>query len=104
MVRKGDCGERTKVLIARYYLALMGEFKNDSGVLYLSMDRGDMFHNAITLILQDSKFQTLETDEDILANIRRRVRNVIREIVQDARMFNKRKEEKDADHLQAEEE
>lgn len=50
MTREGDCGVRTKELIARYYLALMGEFRTDSGMLYLSMDSADMFHNAITLI------------------------------------------------------
>lgn len=103
MVRKGDCGQRTKELIARYYLTLMGEFREDSGKLYLSMDRCDMFHSAITLILQDNRFQHLETDEAIMQNIRRRIRNVIKEIVQDARILNKRKEDKDADHLQTEE-
>lgn len=50
MTREGDCGVRTKELISRYYLALMGEFRSDSGMLYLSMDSADMFHNAITLI------------------------------------------------------
>ena len=73
MTREGDCGARTKELIARYYLALMGEFRTDSGMLYLSMDSADMFHNAITLILQDNGFQKLVTDEDIMEKIRARI-------------------------------
>ena len=51
--------------------------------LYLSMDGGDMFNQAITLILQDNKFQTYETDEEIISNIRRRIGNVITEIKRD---------------------
>lgn len=42
-IRKGDCGVRTRELIARYYLTLMGEFRNDDGRLYLSMDKGTCF-------------------------------------------------------------
>lgn len=104
ITRKGDCGVRTKELIARYYLTLMGEFRNeDNNRLFLSMDRGDMFHNAIALILQDSKFQKMETDEEIMKNIRRRIRNVILEITQD----DKIKKEKTIDYannIQAKEE
>ena len=85
--RKGDCGVRTRELIARYYLTLMGEFRNDDGRLYLSMDKGDMFHNAITLILQDSKFNTLKTDSDIMDRIRKRIRNVMSEIKQDHNLY-----------------
>ena len=51
--------------------------------LYLSMDGGDMFNQAITLILQDSKFQSYKTDEEIVSNIRRRIGNVITEIRRD---------------------
>ena len=47
------------------------------------MDGGDMFNQAITLILQDSKFQSYKTDEDIISNIRRRIGNVITEIRRD---------------------
>lgn len=85
--REGCCGTRTNELIARYYLTLMGEFCNDDDRLYLSMDKGDMFHNAITLILQDSKFNTLKTDSDIMDHIRKKIRNVMREIKQDHDLY-----------------
>lgn len=101
MTREGDCGVRTKELIARYYLALMGEFRSDSGMLYLSMDSADMFHNAITLILQDNGFQKLATDEDIMQKIRARIRAVISEIKQDHHTL---KLEEYADNLQAKKE
>ena len=42
-----------------------------------------MFNQAITLILQDSKFQSCKTDEEIITNIRRRISNVITEIKRD---------------------
>ena len=82
--REGDCGERTREIIARNYLQWMEEFYNSEDKrLYLSMDGGDMFNQAITLILQDSKFQSCETDEEIIINIRRRISNVITEIKRD---------------------
>ena len=82
--REGDCGERTMEIIARNYLQWMEEFYNSEDKrLYLSMDGGDMFNQAITLILQDSKFQSYETDEEIISNIRRRIGNVITEIRRD---------------------
>ena len=82
--REGDCGERTREIIARNYLQWMEEFYNSEDKrLYLSMDGGDMFNQAITLILQDSKFQSYETDEEIVGNIRRRIGNVITEIKRD---------------------
>ena len=82
--REGDCGERTREIIARNYLQWMEEFYNsEDNRLYLSMDGGDMFNQAITLILQDSKFQSYETDEEIVSNIRRRIGNVITEIRRD---------------------
>ena len=82
--REGDCGERTREIIARNYLQWMEEFYNSEDKrLYLSMDGGDMFNQAITLILQDSKFQSYETDEEIVSNIRRRIGNVITEIRRD---------------------
>ena len=104
MVRKGDCGQRTKELIARYYLTLMGEYRNDSGILYLSMDMYDMFHNAITLILQDSSFQKLNTDDEIMAKIRKRISTIISEIMKDSILMNNKKEDKHAYDLQTEEE
>lgn len=104
MVRNGDCGQRTKELIARYYLTLMGEYRNDTGVLYLSMDMNDMFHNAITLILQDSSFQRLNTDDEIMAKIRKRISAVISEIMKDSILMNNKKEDKHAYDLQTEEE
>ena len=82
--REGDCGERTREIIARNYLQWMEEFYNSEDKrLYLSMDGGDMFNQAITLILQDSKFQSYKTDEEIISNIRRRIGNVITEIRRD---------------------
>ena len=82
--REGDCGERTREIIARNYLQWMEEFYNSEDKrLYLSMDGGDMFNQAITLILQDSKFQSHKTDEEIISNIRRRIGNVITEIRRD---------------------
>lgn len=82
--RVGDCGERTKNLIARYYLQWMEKFNNAGDKkLYLSMDGGDMFNQAMTLILQDSEFQSCETDEEIIENIHRRIGNVITEIRRD---------------------
>ena len=42
-----------------------------------------MFNQAVTLILQDSKFQSYKTDEEIISNIRRRIGNVITEIRRD---------------------
>ena len=42
-----------------------------------------MFNQAITLILQDSKFQSYKTDEEIVSNIRRMIGNVITEIRRD---------------------
>ena len=100
ITRKGDCGVRTKELIARYYLPLMGEFMSGDHRLYLSMDRGDMFHYAITLILQDSSFQLLQDDTSIMDRVRRRIANVIREITQDHNQIRNRY----ADDIQAEEE
>lgn len=99
-IRKGDCGIRTRELIARYYLTLMGEFRDGDGRLYLSMDKGDMFHNAITLILQDSKFKTLRTDSDIMDRIRKRIRNVMSEIKRDHNLY---KNKEHANDIQAEE-
>ena len=82
--REGDCGERTREIIARNYLQWMEEFYHAGRRrLYLSMDGGDMFNQAITLMLQDSKFQTYKTDEEIISNIRRRIGNVITEIRRD---------------------
>ena len=82
--REGDCGERTREIIARNYLQWMEEFYNSGDRrLYLSMDGGDMFNHAVTLILQDSKFQSCKTDEEIISNIRRRISNVITEIKRD---------------------
>lgn len=82
--REGDCGERTRELLARHYLEWMEEFYNsDDRRLFLSMDGGDMFNHAVTLILQDSKFQTYKTDDEIISNIRRRIGNVITEIRRD---------------------
>ena len=82
--REGDCGERTREIIARNYLQWMEEFYNSEDKrLYLSMDGGDMFNQAITLILQDSKFQSDKSDEEIISNIRRRIGNVITEIRRD---------------------
>ena len=82
--REGDCGERTREIIARNYLQWMEEFYNSGDRrLYLSMDSGDMFNQAITLILQYSKFQSCKTDEEIISNIRRRISNVITEIKRD---------------------
>nr|UWI40882.1 MAG: hypothetical protein [Bacteriophage sp.] len=99
-IRKGDCGVRTKELIARYYLVLMGEFYYSDKRLFLSMDKGDMFHNAITLILQDSKFNALKTDSEIMDRIRRRIRNVISEIKQDHNLY---KNKSHANDIQTEE-
>ena len=104
MNRPGDCGQRTKELVARYYLSLLGEFRRDCERLFLSMNEEDMFHNAIILILQDSYFRRLKTDEEIMANIRRRIGNVITEVKKDAVELNKLMQAQDADHLQAEEE
>ena len=82
--RDGDCGERTREIIARNYLQWMEEFYNSGDRrLYLSMDGGDMFNNAIALILQDDKFKSCKTDEEIISNIRRRIGNVITEIKRD---------------------
>lgn len=82
--REGDCGERTRELVARHYLEWMEEFhKSGDKRLFLSMDGKDMFNNAITLILQDSKFQAYKTDEEIISNIKRRIGNVITEIKKD---------------------
>ena len=86
--REGDCGERTRELIARHYLEWMEEFYNsDDRRLFLSMDGGDMFNHAIALILQDSKFQSCKTDEEITSNIRRRIGNVITEIKRDHQLL-----------------
>lgn len=101
IIRKGDCGQRTRELVARYYLTLLGEFKSNSSHLYLSMSSEDMFHNAITMILQDSKFQRLTTDVEIMALIRKRIRNVISEIKQD---HNQQTMKAYADDLQTKEE
>lgn len=100
IIRKGDCGVRTKELIARYYLTLMSEFMTGDRRTFLSMERGDIFHYAITLILQDSSFQSLESDENIMERIRRRIANVIREVTQDHNQEKRRY----ADDIQAEEE
>lgn len=83
--RKGDCGQLTRDVIARNYLSLMERFYAGDRRLYLSMDRGDMFHTAIALILQDNKFQRYQTDAEVLAAINKRVNNVAREIIQDSR-------------------
>ena len=61
----------------------MAIYNSEDKRLYLSMDGGDMFNQAITLILQDSKFQSYKTDEEIISNIRRRIGNVITEIRRD---------------------
>ena len=82
--REGDCGERTRELIVRHYLEWMEEFYNSEDKrLFLSMDAGDMLNQAITLILQDNRFQIYETDEEIISNIRRRIGNVITETKRD---------------------
>ena len=99
--REGDCGERTREIIARNYLQWMEEFYNSGDKrLFLSMDGGDMFNQAITLILQDSKFQSYKTDEEIVSNIRRRIGNVITEIKRDHQQL---KAKYNADNKQAEE-
>lgn len=100
MERKGDCGKRTKELIARYYLALAGEFRDPDNKIVMSMGKNDMFHNAITLILQDSKFKSYTSDEEIMANIRRRIKNVICEIRRDDKS-QQQKLYSYADNLQA---
>lgn len=100
MERKGDCGKRTKELIARYYLALAGEFRDQDNKLVMSMGKDDMFHNAITLILQDSKFKSYTSDEEIMLNIRRRIKNVICEISKDDKS-QQQKLYNYADNLQA---
>lgn len=99
--RKGYCGDLTRDIIARRYLELMTQFYSEDRRLYLSMDRGDMFHTAIALILQDDKFQRYKSEDVILKEIKRRISNVIREIIQDSREPNT--EEENADYLQAEE-
>ena len=63
-----------------------------------------MFHNAITLILQDSSFQRLNTDDEIMAKIRKRISTVISEIMKDSILMNNKKEDKHAYDLQTEEE
>ena len=100
--RNGYCGDLTRDIIARRYLDLMTQFYNHDRRLYLSMDRGDMFHNAIALILQDNKFQKYKSEEEVMKEIKRRINNVIREIMQDARDPNKEDKEY-ADDLQADE-
>lgn len=100
VTREGDCGERTREIIARNYLQWMEEFYNsEDRRLYLSMDGGDMFNSAITLILQDDKFQSCKTDEEIISNIRRRIGNVITEIKRD---HQQHKSKYNADNQQAE--
>ncbi len=97
--REGDCGERTRELMARHYLEWMEEFYNSEDKrLFLSMDGGDMFNHAVTLILQDSKFQAYETDEEIIINIRRRISNVFTEIKRDHQQL---KAKYNADNQQA---
>lgn len=105
-VRKGDCGKRTKELIARYYLEWRGYYCDGDNRLYLSMDKYDMYHKAITLILQDSSFRTMKTDEEILNEIKRQIRNVATEIIRDHQSLYKKKEEEEetryADYIQTE--
>ena len=97
--REGDCGERTRELMARHYLEWMGEvYNSEDKRLFLSMDGGDMFNHAVTLILQDSKFQAYETDEEIIINIRRRISNVFTEIKRDHQQL---KAKYNADNQQA---
>lgn len=98
--REGDCGERTREIIARNYLQWMEEFYNsEDRRLYLSMDGGDMFNNAITLILQDDNFRSCKTDDEIISNIRRRIGNVITEIKRD---HQQQKSKFNADNQQTE--
>ena len=105
-VRKGDCGKRTKELIARYYLEWRGYYCDGDNRLYLSMDKYDMYHKAITLILQDSSFRMMKTDEEILTEIKRQIRNVATEIIRDHQSLYKKKEEEEetryADYIQTE--
>lgn len=82
--RAGNCGEFIKTVIARHYLRLMDKYCSDkSGRMYLSMTATDMFHNAVTLILQDSSMQNYTTEKDALQRIEQRIRNVFSEIKQD---------------------
>ena len=104
--REGDCGELTREIIARNYLQWMEEYYNSGDKrLYLSMDGGDMFNQAITLILQDSKFQLYKTDDEIISNIRRRIGNVITEIRRDHQQLKaKYADNKQTDKIADEEE
>lgn len=84
VVRKGDCGLMVRNLIARHYLRLMDKYCSDrSGRTYLSMTVTDMFHQAITLILQDSSMSKYVNDVEALERIEQRIRNVFSEIKQD---------------------
>lgn len=101
VVRKGDCGLMVRNLIARHYLSLMDKYCSDrSGRIYLSMTATDMFHQAITLILQDSSMSKYTKEEEVLERIEQRIRNVFSEIKQD---HNQGKAIEYADNIQAKE-
>lgn len=98
-MRTGDCGVMVKNIIARHYLKLMDKYcSGKSERAYLSMTANDMFHNAITLILQDSSMQKYRLEQDALERIEQRIRNVFSEIKQD---HNQEKPIEYADNIQA---
>lgn len=100
VIRKGDCGVLVRNLIARHYLRLMDKYCTDkSGRTYLSMTASDMFHHAITLILQDGTMNKYEKESEALDRIEQRIRNVISEIKQD---HHQDKTKEYADNIQAE--
>lgn len=99
--KKGECSQRTKDLIARYYLSLLGELcpHGETGS-HLSVSNYDMFHNAICFVLQDSKTHGLKSDDEIMGYIRRRVRNVMSEVIQDDKQLTRIEY---GEHIQAKE-
>ena len=98
VTRKGDCGAMVRNIISRHYLRLMDKYCSDSRRTYLSMTTNDMFHNAITLILQDDSMQKYESEPEALERIEQRIRNVFSEIRQD---HNQEKIIEYADNIQA---
>lgn len=92
MIRNGDCGIRTKEIIARYYIQWANEFiRLEDKRLYLSMDKGDIYHNAITMILQDDRFRSIDSDDEIISMIKKRIKDVAMGIYKD-HYHNKRME------------
>lgn len=84
MIRRGDCGNRARELIARYYIQWANDFiHHEDKRLRLSMDNADMFHNAIAVILQDDRFQSLESDEEIIRMAKKRIHEVAMGIIMD---------------------